>query len=165
MARTQQELITNLIPFEESLLVTRLREFLGDEATLNVLDEVKESSDQELHHALQDALDEINYEFNPTSINYESMLTVPSWNLLKLGATLQILTSKGILSARNTLTYQDSGGVTVQNEDKYGRYINYYNILVNKYVRGVTNMKLGKNIEDAYGGVESEYGPGWDIYD
>ena len=78
MARTQKELITNLIPFEESLLVTRLREFLGDEAALNILDEVQEATDQELHHALQDTLDEINYEFNPTSINYETMMKVPS---------------------------------------------------------------------------------------
>ena len=51
--------------------------------------------------------------------------------------------------------------------DKYGRYINYYNILINKYSRGVQTMKLGKNVEDAYGGVDSEYGPssGWGIYD
>ena len=44
--------------------------------------------------------------------------------------------------------------------DKYGRYINYFNVLINKYVRGVTGMKLGKNVDDAYGGVDSEYGPG-----
>ena len=25
-------------------------------------------------------------------------------------------------------------------------------------MRGVTNLKLGQNIEDAYGGVPSEYG-------
>ena len=68
------------------------------------------------------------------------------------------LTSKGILSARNTITYRDGGGVTVQDYDRYGRYINYYNILINKYVRGVSNMKLGSNIESAYGGVDSEYG-------
>jgi len=43
--------------------------------------------------------------------------------------------------------------------DKYGRYINYYNVLVNKYMRGVTGMKLGQNVEAAYGGVASEYGP------
>ena len=44
--------------------------------------------------------------------------------------------------------------------DMYGRYINYYNILINKYLRGVSNMKLGANIEAAYGGVSSEYGTG-----
>lgn len=75
-----------------------------------------------------------------------------------MGATLQYLTSKGILSARNTLTYRDGGGVTVQDMDRYGRYINYYNILVNKFLRGVTNMKLGANIDAAFGGVPSEYG-------
>ena len=78
MARTQQELITNLIPFEDSLYVSRLREFLGDEANMNTLEGVKESSDQELHHAIQDALDEINYEFNPTTINYKKFGDVPS---------------------------------------------------------------------------------------
>ena len=75
-----------------------------------------------------------------------------------MGATLMYLTSKGVLSARNTITYRDGGGVTVQDYDRYGRYINYYNILINKYVRGVGNMKLGQNIEAAYGGVPSEYG-------
>lgn len=74
-----------------------------------------------------------------------------------MGATLQYLTSKGILSARNTLTYRDGGGVTVQDYDRYGRYINYYNILISKYVRGISAMKLGSNIESAYGGVPSEY--------
>ncbi len=155
-----------MIPYEDQLYVDRLRKFLGDTAELNVLDEVKESTDIELHHAIQDTIDEINYEFLPGT-EYKKISEVPSWNLVKLGATLQILTSKGILSSRNTLTYQDSGGVTVQDFDKYGRYINYYNILINRYVRGVTNMKLGKNVEGAYGGVDSEYGPsdGWDIYD
>ena len=70
---------------------------------------------------------------------------------------LTVLTSKGILSARNTITYRDGGGVTVQDYDRYGRYINYYNILVNKFLRGVTNMKLGANVDAAYGGVSSEY--------
>lgn len=166
MGRTQQELITNNIPFEDQLYVDRLRTFLGDTAELNVLDELKECSDLELHHSIQDTIDEINYEYLPAT-QYTKISEVPSWNIVKLGATLQILTSKGILSSRNTLTYQDSGGVTVQDMDKYGRYINYYNVLINRYVRGVTNMKLGKNVEDAYGGVDSEYGPadGWGIYD
>mgnify|MGYP004197339909 FL=1 len=157
MGRTNQELITNMIPYEDQLYVDRLRKFLGDTAELNVLDEVKESTDIELHHAIQDTIDEINYEFLPGT-EYKKISEVPSWNLVKLGATLQILTSKGILSSRNTLTYQDSGGVTVQDFDKYGRYINYYNILINKFVRGVSSMKLNANVDAAYGGVPSEYG-------
>jgi hypothetical protein len=54
-----------------------------------------------------------------------------------MGATLKILTKKGILSARNTLTYQDAGGITVQDYDKYGRYVNYFNVLVSTYYRGI----------------------------
>lgn len=77
---------------------------------------------------------------------------------MKYGAVLQVLTSKGIISSRNTLTYNDGGGVTVQDMDKYGRYINYYNVLINKYVRGLQALKLGSNVDDAYGGVGSEYG-------
>lgn len=71
-------MLTNIISFEDSLYVERLREFLGDTAELNTLDEVQESTDQELHHAIQDALDEINYEFSPTSIVYQNIASVPS---------------------------------------------------------------------------------------
>ena len=151
------QLQTDFVPYEDQLYVDRLRVYLNDTPTQNVLDAVQESSDTELYHAIQDALDEINYEFTPVT-EYAKISQVPSWNLLKIGATLQILTSKGILSARNTVTYNDGGGVTVQDLDKYGRYINYFNILVNKYIRGVSSMKVGSNVEGAYGGVSSEYG-------
>ena len=154
---TRSEMITNYISFDDQLFVDRLRKWLNDTVELNVLEEVQESSDEELHHALQDTLDEINYEFSPSS-NYKTFGQVPSWNLLKLGATLQVLTSKGIMSSRNTITYRDGGGVTVQDMDKYGWYIIYFNILITKYSRGVMNMKRSANIDAAYGGVGSEYG-------
>lgn len=156
----KSQLSTEIIPYNDQLYVNRLRKFLNDTAALNTLDGVQEAADIDLYHYIQDALDEINYEYPPTTVNYANIAAVPSWNVLKMGATLQYLTSKGILSSRNTLTYRDGGGVTVQDMDRYGRYINYYNILINKYLRGVTNMKLGANIEAAYGGVPSEYGTG-----
>ena len=77
MGRTQQELITNNIPFEDQLYVDRLRSFLGDTAELNVLDELKECTDVELHHAIQDTIDEINYEFLPAT-TYQKISEVPS---------------------------------------------------------------------------------------
>ena len=61
------------------------------------------------------------------------------------------------MAARNTLTYSDSGGVTVQDMDKYGRYVNYFNVLIAKFQRGVTNMKVGQNVDEGYGGIHSEY--------
>ena len=148
---------TEIIPYGDQLYVNRLRKFLNDTAALNTLDGAQEAADIDLYHYIQDALDEINYEYPPTTIIYKTIQKVPSWNVLKMGATLQYLTSKGILSARNTLTYRDGGGVTVQDMDRYGRYINYYNILVNKFLRGVSNMKLGANVDAAWGGVPSEY--------
>lgn len=151
----KEKLIGGTISFDEQLYVDRVRKFLGDFATSNKLDAVQESDDQDIYDAMIDTLDEINFEYLPTS-DY-TFETVPSFNLLKLGATLQILTSKGILSSRNTLTYTDSGGVTVQDMDKYGRYINYFNVLIAKYQRGVQNMKVGQNVDDAWGGVHSEY--------
>ena len=144
-----------IIGFEEQLYVDRVRSYLGDFATSNKLDGVEECTDTEIFTALQDALEEINFEFLPqTEYRFQD---IPSFHLLQQGTILQILTRKGILSARNTLTYNDAGGVTVQDTDKYGRYINYFNVLISKFQKGVQLMKVGKNVEDGYGGVHSEY--------
>jgi len=143
------------VPTAHQIYVDRLRAFLGDTAALNVLEGTEENTDLYLYQALQDAIWEINEDFEPETT--WSITTIPSWTALKLGAALQVLTGKGILSARNTLTYNDAGGVTVSNYDKYGRYVNYYNILVNKYMRSVTSTKRRYNIDQCYGGVESEY--------
>ncbi len=153
---TQTQLLTQYIPFEESLYVARIRRFIGDNAALNVLHGEEESDNFFIYECLQDALDEINTEFLPATT--WTIQTCPSWNALKIGTVLQILTGKGILSARNTLTYQDSGGVTVHDLDTYGRYINYYNVLINKYMRSVQSIKISYNVDQAYGGVASEYG-------
>jgi hypothetical protein len=150
----------NEIPAGDLVIVGLLRKFLGDDATLNRLERVQENTDLELYHALLMALDQINVDFSPIT-TYSEFSDIPSWAMLAYGATLNVLTSKGILSARNTLTYTDSGGVTVQDYDKYGRYINYFNVLVNKFMMSVKNWKENKNIDDAYGtggeGQSSEY--------
>jgi hypothetical protein len=75
--------------------VKRLRRFLNDEAELNELRQIRESTDEDLYYALLDAFEEINYEFVP-AVQYKDITKVPSFNILKMGATLQILTSKGI---------------------------------------------------------------------
>jgi|APSaa5957512576_1039674.scaffolds.fasta_scaffold00176_24 hypothetical protein len=162
---TNIQLTTEFIPYEDGLYVARLRKWLNDTAILNKLEELEECEDIELYHYIQDTMDEINYEFLPAT-SYTAISEIP-WNITRQGAILKLLMAKGILSARNTLTYQDSGGVTVQDYDKYGRYINFFNLLINKYSRAVHNFKLASNIDDCYGGVHSEYGiiHGEDIYD
>jgi hypothetical protein len=151
------DLNNTTVSAEDQVYVDRLRRFLNDTTELNILEEVKESTDIFLLEALQDALDDIS--FTPPKIKTYTTLNEVPWSILKLGATLEVLTGKGILSARNTLTYRDNGGVTVQDYDKYGRYINYYNILINKYLRKLMQFKVSENIDAGYdgGGVPSEY--------
>jgi len=147
------------IPEAHKLKVDKFRDFLRDREELNILIEKQESTDLDLYQALQDGLDAINYEYG-----YQTSYTLddfPSWKILRDAATLEVLTSAGIHSARNQLSYNDAGGVNIQDIDVYGRYINYYNVLVNKVRAAVTNFKMQKNIDDAYGGSESAYSNLW----
>lgn len=75
-----------------------------------------ENEDEDLEIYIEDALDEINTGFMP--ITSWTIATIPSWNALRMGATLQALVSNGILSARNTLNYSDSSGINVTDYDK-----------------------------------------------
>ena len=147
----------NAVPEADQVYVDRLRTFINDTAALNDLLEAEESTDLYLYHCLQDALDELNYEITPSSVNYSTLAAVPSWNVLKMGATLQVLTGKGIGSSRNTVSYNDSGNLQMKDQDVFGRYINYYNILVAKHLRAAQAMKLASNMDDAWGGSASEY--------
>lgn len=144
------------IPADHKLLVDKFRDAIRDRAELNLLLETQESSDHDLYQCLLDGVDAINNQYG-----YETSYTItsfPSWKILRLSAMLELLTSAGILSARNTLTYNDAGGVTVQNIDTYGRYINYYNMLTAEANRAITNFKIQKNIENGYGGTFSAFG-------
>jgi len=148
--------ITNdeTIPTADRPYVNRLRRFLQDQDVLNTLDQVQESTNVDLYFALQDSLDEINV--TPPITTHTAFTDVP-WSILKLGGVLNILISQGILSARNQLTYNDTGGIQVSDIDKYGRYVNWFNVLIAKYQRAIISWKLTKNVDEAYGEIPSEY--------
>ena len=141
--------------------IQKFRRFIGDYEALNVLDGVRECTDEEIQDYLEDAVDEINYTFPPETAY--TIADFPSFALLKTGAALNYLVAKGVLSARNMLTYSDPSGITVRDEDKYGRYVNWYNILVHKHRNMTMSFKRGRNIDTSYGGVGSEMdqGLGW----
>ena len=149
------------VPTEYQDWVDRLRSFLRDTVDQNILEGVQESTDDQLYEAIYDAIEEINKEFPPktawTVANLGDTKHYLSWNSVKYGATLQVLTSVGILSSRNTLTYNDTGGVTVQDYDKYGRYINYFNLLLRKYYDSVEKIKRAYNADNCYGGIGSDF--------
>lgn len=132
----------------------KLRTFISDNPQLNVLDKDYECTYDELVDYIKDALIEINMDFAPTTVwTMERVVQEPgedgdiSWSIVKLGAVLQYLTAKGILSARNTLTFSDAGGAQVSDMDRWGRYINYYNVLISKYTNGVQVAKRSWNVQ------------------
>jgi hypothetical protein len=149
--------------------VDSLRRYLNDTPQLNTLDEEYESTDDELEEYIKDALNDMNMNYDPitwwklTDVVVEPGETgyIP-WNTVKLGAVLQLLQMKGIISARNTLIYSDAGGVQVNDMDKWGRYINYYNVLVTKYTNAVKAIKIRQNVTNAFGGYSSPFS--FDVY-
>lgn len=147
------------IPSEHIMKVERLRDFLRDRPELNRLLEEKESSDNDLYEALLAGLDYINCEVG--YLTDYSLNDFPSWKILRDAAVLDILTSAGLGSARNTLTYNDNGGVMSQDNDVYGRYMAYYNQLIVKTQQAIQNFKIVKNISNGFGGSESAYGAIW----
>lgn len=145
---------------------TSFRRWLNDNPQLNTLDRVVENTDDELITYIKDALNEMNTSYEPqtpwalSQVMVEPGLDVGPvpWSLLKLGALLQLLTIKGVISARNTLTYSDQGGVTIQEMDKFGRYLTYFNNLTRIYEQKLMAIKIRENIGQVYGGVNSPLG-------
>ena len=150
--------------YEEA--AANFRRYLNDSPQLNTLDKAIENTDDELVDYIQQALNELNFAYEPkTRYALADIAVVPGtdegrigWGMLRTGALLQLLTIKGVISSRNAITYSDAGGVQVSEMDKYGRYLNFFNVLANKYERQVLALKIRANIEGAFGGVNSPLG-------
>jgi hypothetical protein len=147
--------------------ITRLRTFIKDTPALNVLESKNENENASLQQYIEDAFIEINSQFGPTTrwkwvdVVWEigGDGTLP-WTVIQMGAVLQALISNGILSSRNVLTYNDASNVQVSDFDKYGRYINFYNLLVNRYQSAVVQLKARWNIDQCFGGIYSQLDQG-----
>ncbi len=145
----------------EQVYVDRLRRFLGDTAELNTLLDMQESDDWFLHDCIEDAISEINNLGYFTEYTLTDLPNTLPWPIVKLGATLQVLVGKGILSARNVLTYNDQGGVQVTDNEVYGRYINFFNLLTNTYRDQVRQWKTSRSINNSFGEFPSELARGY----
>ena len=140
--------------FTQAQYLGMLRKFLRDIDELNKLLDRKESSDNQLQLALDMALDDWN--MTPPILYPVTYESVPSPNLLIRGATIQILTSAGILYSRNKLDYSD-GGITVRVSDQTQEYLAWLNMIVNDYERKKLELKKFYNIAMCWGSVYSEY--------
>ena len=135
-------------------LVGRLRKFLRDHDELNKLLDRKESSDQQLKMAIEDALDDWNN--TPPLLNAVTFEQHPAPRLLIRGAAIEVLISAGIWHSRNRLSYSD-GGITVSVHDKAQEYSGWIGQMRADYERKKTETKKAINMAAAWGGVPSEY--------
>ena len=108
-------------PPEYKKVVRRLRDYIDDTIAQNDLKGIEESTDFELYQAIEDTWDEINNTYDPVDLEFPTVMHIP-WAVVRLGATINVLTSKGIRSARNILSYNDAGGINIKENDEFGRY-------------------------------------------
>ena len=137
--------------------VVSLRNFIKDKEPLNRLIKFKtESVDDELKMYLDMALNFLNIV--PPILNYTGYEDFPMPSLLIHQASIEVMISNSIVSARNDLTY-NNGGITVKITDG-NRYLNVINTMLRMADREIDmwrQMKVAANINGGYGGVFSAY--------
>lgn len=131
-----------------------LRLFLRDTPQLNRLIRREESDDTLMDFAIEMAIS----DWNSTTplITPVSICTFPSLYLLLSGAAKQLLTSNGILQARNELSYQ-AGGSSFMRFNKSNYYMQWAMNFANEYELKKRNVKIQQNISGGWGGAVSEY--------
>lgn len=131
-----------------------LRLFLRDTAALNRLIRKEESDAEVLTFAIEMAIS----DWNSTApfVDRVDINNYPSLYLLMHGATIQVLKTQGLLQARNELNYS-AGGSSFIRSNKSNYYMQWMINFANDYEMKKRNMKMFKNIEGGWGGVQSEY--------
>lgn len=136
--------------------VKRFRQFLKDDKDLNKGEFLKkiENKDTDLSDYLSRALEAFNDSFFKTEFTMDNF---PSEHLLFVGGLLQALTSNQVVNARCALTYQDAGGIVIQDMDRWGRYSQLFNQFFNYWKQSVLEIKRSWNIENSFGDIPSDY--------
>lgn len=137
-----------------SILIRQVRDFLRDHPALNALTDGEETSDALLRLYVAMAVDDWNA--TPPLIGNVNVTTHPSPTLLIYKVIALVLWSASILQARNNLAYSD-GGISVQTSDKAPVYMQLAGVFTQQYEGQKAALKRSLNIEQAYGGIHSEY--------
>jgi len=132
-----------------SVTVETLRDFIRDQPEINTLIREKESEDTSLTAAIEDAIDDWNNTPPLTNVTIDNF---PFKSLLKIGATLFVLKSAGIMMSRNHLTYND-GGISIEKDEKTQLYQSWIDRLEPVWERKKASFKLAKNLENGWGGI------------
>lgn len=137
--------------------IDSLRNFVKDHEVLNRLIKFKEeNTDSEMTMYLDMALNFLNSV--PPILQFFDYEAFPLPNLLIHQASIEVMISNSIVSARNDLTY-NNGGLTVKITDG-NRYLNVINTLLrftNQEIDMWRNMKVAANLNNCFGGVYSPY--------
>jgi len=131
-----------------------VRLYIRDREPYNTLLDGKETGDQLVELCIALAIDEFNT--TPPLIGTYTFQSFPSSWLLLYGTVVEILTSAGILQSRNQLNYSD-GGITVSVSDKAPLYQSWINRMSGMYEMRKKAIKTQLNLDQAWGGVQSEY--------
>ena len=126
-----------------------LRDFIRDQPELNTLIGEKETEDTGLTTAIEDAIDDWNNTPPFTTVTVDNF---PYKSLLKIGATVFVLKSAGIMMSRNHLTYND-GGISIEKDEKTQLYQSWLDRFEPEWERKKAGFKLAKNLENCWGGI------------
>jgi hypothetical protein len=138
------------------VLIQNVRRYMQDYTSKNKLLGDVENTDLDIALAMEMTISDYNMS-GPLSIQVQTWTKFPSLQLLIYGCTRELLMSQSILSARNSLQFQDSGGVTVNDQDQYQKYPAFIQILETKYEKLKHSIKLGISEAAGNGYVGSEY--------
>ena len=129
--------------------VETLRDFIRDQPELNTLIGKKETEDAGLATAIEDAIDDWNNTPPFTTVTADNF---PFKSLLKIGATIFVLRSAGIMMSRNHLTYSD-GGISIEKDEKTQLYQSWLGRFEPEWELKKSGFKMAKNLENCWGGI------------
>lgn len=138
--------------------IEQIRLFMQDNIKANKLLGSLEYSDRSVLQAIHMTLSDYN-STGPAagSLRVEKWVEFPSLTLMILGASRELLLSAILLSGRNALNFQDSGGVTLSDQDQWQRYPTFYQMIDQRYQTLKLSVIRTKNMNNGFDSHSSEY--------
>lgn len=134
-------------------LIEYVREFLRDHPELNRLVDGKEHSDRLIMMAIFDTEERVRMMSPPVPFG---SLPLP---LMRIGATIFLLQSVGLLMTRNQLNYRTGRNTGIGIQDKTPLLMNWIGMLQAEFKESAKEWKIQRNLAQALGGsyLHSEY--------
>lgn len=134
-------------------LIDYIRDFLRDHPELNRLVDGKEHSDRLIAMAIFDTVERVRAMSPPVDVGGLPI------NILRMGATIFLLQSLGLLMTRNQLNYKTGSGTGIGIQDKTPLLMNWIQMFQQEFREAAKEWKISQNLSRALGGsgTFSEY--------